>query len=72
MRHTVHRSGNRLLVVHLVPGTNVGGVVSDYPLAASGAARVEAARLSEEPSPEVSPEERRVPPGFYDDQGALF
>lgn len=72
MRHSVHRSGNRLLVVHLVPGTNVGAVVSDYPLAASGAARSEAFRLSAEPSPELPPEERRVPPGFYEDQGALF
>lgn len=76
MRHfvTVAAPG-RLAVAYLIPGTAVAVAVCEAPAAARGALNALAARLTRETEPAAPlppPEERRVPAGFYDDQGALW
>ena len=73
MEHLVLRSApDRCVVAYMLPGTNVASCVSEYPLGLRSAALDEARRLSVEPPPPLSPEERRIPSGFYADQGNLF
>lgn len=73
MKHFVHPCApGRVAVAYMIPGTNVASIVCDYPAAARGTARQYASRLSTEPTPELPPEERPVPKGFYTDTGSLF
>jgi hypothetical protein len=65
----------RIAVAYLVPGTAVASAVCELPASAKGAAQALAARLTREtesPAPALAPEERRIVPGFYADQGGLF
>jgi hypothetical protein len=76
VRHFVTTAApGRLAVAYIVPGSDVATAVCDAPVAARGALEALAARLTRESEPaqaDPAPEERRIPSGFYSDQGALW
>jgi hypothetical protein len=76
MNYFVHPSAlGRVAVCYQIPGTAVASIACDFPASLAGSARHLAERLTREsapPAPELPPEERRIPKGFYEDQGMLF
>lgn len=71
MKHFVHPlPSGRLAVAYMVPGTNVAAVVVDFPATRRAAAQGLADRMTQvsEPAPtDPRPEDRRLPPGFYNE-----
>jgi hypothetical protein len=76
MKHFVHPSAlGRIAVCYQIPGTVVASIVCDFPAGLAGQAQHVANQLTvltASHRPEPPPEERRIPKGFYEDQGNLF